>query len=645
MIPQGNRLMARLLATSLMGTALLCTPLTGAAEQTRVDMAATSKDDLLMFWEEKELYVQTATRSEKPITQVAENMTVITAKEIEVMNANSVAEVLARVPGLFVDFGVNDFASPAQLYIQGSEARHVKVLLDGMPVNFLGEGKAETSFIPLRIVERIEIIKGAASSAWGSALGGVVNIITRNTGDNATPNGMLSSSWGEANSSNLGADLHGKNGPLGYYLHAGQQASDGLRNDRKFSRNSVFGKLLLTPTRDLDITLSGGFSNPEQNSGDIEGFEINTLLRSQFLNGSIEYRATPELTVHGGLHFFKSKLDQPVYFVADGTLIAQNIFDEQTIGGNVQATWNSGIQTLTVGGEVSRGTMDETNSYGPLSLAVSPSVDQWGIFANDTIIFGTLAVTPGLRFDHDSISGDFVSPSLGISWELGEHTVARASAARGFTSPPLGYTKGQGLSFLPNPALKAEYGWSYQVGLESGLVDLVNLKGTFFRHDTSKALSFESIPGDPNNNSSAYNRGDVTRQGYELDAETVPFHNLSLKLGHAYAHTKGETKQTSYADSSFDTYSWLIGAKYDDRRSFSALLSGSYIWWDFVGDPSPHYDTFIWDLTATKKFHLSEKTDLDAFLTVHNIFSGSHYTQAIFPNPGRWVEGGLRFRF
>ncbi|MGB9080875.1 MAG: TonB-dependent receptor plug domain-containing protein, partial [Desulfuromonadaceae bacterium] len=175
----GTRWITRLVTASLMGGALLCTPRTGAAEQVPMGMTATSDDDLLIFWEEKELYVQTATRSEKPINQVAENMTVITAKEIEAMNANSVAEVLARVPGLFVDFTTNEYVSGTQLHIQGSESRHVTVLLDGMPVNFISAGQAETSFIPLRIVERIEIIKGAASSAWGSALGGVVNIITR----------------------------------------------------------------------------------------------------------------------------------------------------------------------------------------------------------------------------------------------------------------------------------------------------------------------------------------------------------------------------------------------------------------------------------------------------------------------------------
>lgn len=658
MRPQGNRWITRLLATSLMGAALFCMPRSGAAEQVQAAVTSPPDADLLMFWEEKELYVQTATRSEKPINQVAENMTVITAKEIEVMNANSVAEVLARVPGLFVDFGTNEYVSPAQLYIQGSEARHVKVLLDGMPVNFLNDGHADTSFIPLRIVERIEIIKGAASSAWGSALGGVVNIITRSTGDHTIPNGMLSGSWGEANSLNLGADLRGKNGPIGYYLYAGQQASDGLRNSRDYNRTSIFGKLLLTPTRDLDITLSGGFSNPEVNNGEIPSAFVRgkQITRDQFLNGTFEFRATPELTLRGELNIFKSHFDQPVYFLpsfppSPGQLRIQSTFDEQSFGGNLRATWSSGIQTLTVGGEASRGDLDQTINAGPLfqgagfpaSVIINSKVDKWGVFANDTVEFGPLAVTPGIRLDHDSFFGLFFSPSLGLTWELAEHTVARASASRGFTSPWLSSLAGGGPYYAANSKLKAEYGWSYQVGLESGLADLFNLKGTLFRHETSNAIT--QIPATATELSTFINRDDITRQGYELEGDTVPFHNLSLKLGHAYAHTKGETVQASYADSSFDTYSWLIGVKYDDRRSFSALLSGSYVWWDFVGDPSPRYDTFIWDLTATRKFRTSDKTTLETFLTVHNIFSGHYYTQAVYPNPERWVEGGLRFKF
>jgi len=655
---QSNRWIIRLVTASCLGTALFCAPRVEAAEHVQMAMAAPSDEDLLMFWEEKELYVQTATRSEKPIAQVAENMTVITAKEIEAMNANSVAEVLARLPGLFVQYQINDFVSPAQLSIQGSEARHVTVLLDGMPVNDHSEGKAELSFIPVRIIERIEIIKGAASSAWGSALGGVINIITRSTGDKATPNGMLSVSWGEADSRDLAAELRGKNGPLGYYLYAGQQDSDGLLNNRDYQRSSVFAKLFLTPTRDLDITLSGGYGDPKTNTGLLQSsfgvMKAKLLLRNKFLNGTLEYRATPELTVRGGLYLFNTYSDVPTRFTADNTLVNQNIFDQQSMGGNLRATWSSGIQTLTVGSEMSHGSMDETSNAGPLyqsfglppTVSVAPTVDRWGIFANDTVEFGPLAVTPGIRLDHDSITGYFVSPSLGVTWELGEHTVARASAARGFTSPPLGYTRGQGLFYRPNPDLKAEFGWSYQVGLESGLGDLVNLKGTLFRHETSDAITATRT--------TSLNQGDVTRQGYELEADTVPFYNLSLKLGHAYTHVKGDrvilpngavVLPNGHSNPYFDNYSWLVGIKYDDRRSFSAQLSGSYVYWDLEPAQEGKYTTFIWDLTGTKRFQLNDWSTLECFLTVHNIFSGHYYTTSAYPNPGRWVEGGLKFKF
>ena len=659
---QRNRWITCLMAISTVGTALLCTPRAGAAEETQVAMAAPAQDDLLMFWEEKELYVQTATRSEKPISQVAENMTVLTAKDIEAMNADNLNEVLAHVPGLFVDFSAKDYVSNAQIHIQGSESRHVTILLDGMPVNLLSGDHAELGFIPVRIVERIEIIKGAASSVWGSALGGVINIITRNTGENATPNGTLAASYGEGNSRDGSADLRGKNGPLGYYLYAGQTNSDGLVNNRYSSRTSLFGKLLLTPSRDLDVTLSGAFSDPKSNSGEIQfkHTRSTTRLQYKFLNGSFEYRATPELTVSGGLYLNNVTFDQPITFLPDythspGQLRSQADNDERNMGGNLRATWNNGIQTLTAGIEGSRGDLDATTVAGPLfqsagypaSVLITSRMDKWGIFANDTVAFGPLTVTPGIRFDRDSLSGDFVSPSIGTTLELGEHTVARASAARGFTSPPLASLAGGGPYYAANSGLKAEYGWSYQAGIESGLADLVNLKGTLFRHETSNAIV--QIPATDTALSTSINQGSVTRQGYELEADSIPLYNLSLKLGHAYAHYKGDTVPSGHTDSSYDNYSWLIGVKYDDRRSFNALLSGSYVFWDLAPTmpayANPAYTTFIWDLTATKKFQISDKTNLESFLTVHNIFSGSYYTVSVYSNPPRWVEGGLRYKF
>jgi len=154
--------------------------------------AAQSEEEmkiLRMFCKGKDLVVS-PTRHPKPISRVAENITVVTAREIEEMNAHTVAEVLNRVPGVFVNFN-QDFGAASLIYIQGSEERHVLVLLDGVAWNFLADGHAETNSIPVGIIERIEVIKGPASSAWGSSLGGVINIITRPARTTRGPTGSI----------------------------------------------------------------------------------------------------------------------------------------------------------------------------------------------------------------------------------------------------------------------------------------------------------------------------------------------------------------------------------------------------------------------------------------------------------------------
>ena len=68
---------------------------------------------LRMFYQGKDLVIS-ATRHPKPVSQVAENITVITAKEIERMNAHTISDVLNRVPGIFLRNFNQDFGSPAR---------------------------------------------------------------------------------------------------------------------------------------------------------------------------------------------------------------------------------------------------------------------------------------------------------------------------------------------------------------------------------------------------------------------------------------------------------------------------------------------------------------------------------------------------
>src|SRR5512147_749875 len=130
--------------------------------------SAKEKSFLSMYFTDEELEVVSATRSLTSISRVAENITVITASDIELMNAHTVAEVLNTVTG----FGVELSGGPGLIsagFIQGSESRHVTVMIDGVVLNFLGSNQADLGMIPVKNLRKIELVKGPASSAWGSA--------------------------------------------------------------------------------------------------------------------------------------------------------------------------------------------------------------------------------------------------------------------------------------------------------------------------------------------------------------------------------------------------------------------------------------------------------------------------------------------
>jgi len=124
--------------------------------------------------------VISATRSLKSISRVAENVTVITVEDIELMNAHTLADVLYTVTGVQVGFDGGP-GTIAWALIQGSDFTHVTVLIDGISINNLSDNVADISSIPSQIIQKIEVIKGPASSAWGSSLGGVVNVITKSS--------------------------------------------------------------------------------------------------------------------------------------------------------------------------------------------------------------------------------------------------------------------------------------------------------------------------------------------------------------------------------------------------------------------------------------------------------------------------------
>jgi vitamin B12 transporter len=121
----------------------------------------------------------TATRTTRTADETLASVTVIDRTEIERVQASSVEELLRGVPGVSVatNGGVGKFTA---VYLRGTEADHVLVLVDGIKVGSATTGMASLQDIPVEAIERIEVVRGPCSSLYGSeAIGGVIQIFTR----------------------------------------------------------------------------------------------------------------------------------------------------------------------------------------------------------------------------------------------------------------------------------------------------------------------------------------------------------------------------------------------------------------------------------------------------------------------------------
>jgi len=127
--------------------------------------------------------VVTASRSPQPEQNVIGDVSVIDAQELQQAGQSSLADVLARHRGI----QMYDSGGPQTvtgLYLRGTNTDQTLVLIDGMRINSALSGSVNWNAIDPATVERVEVIRGAASSLYGSdAIGGVVNIITKKGGE------------------------------------------------------------------------------------------------------------------------------------------------------------------------------------------------------------------------------------------------------------------------------------------------------------------------------------------------------------------------------------------------------------------------------------------------------------------------------
>lgn len=177
--------------------------------------------------------VVTATRTEKTLLNANADVSVVTREEIENKHFKTLGEAIANVPGVNVQNmgSTGEAYADNTLYINGT--KNVVFLIDGVRVNFNGsdaEKFSNADFVDMNMVEKVEVLKGSASTLYGSdAQGGVINIITRKS--NGSVFNKIFFDYGSWSDKNYGfssvGEKNGFNWAIGYKKKDGNEFKDG----------------------------------------------------------------------------------------------------------------------------------------------------------------------------------------------------------------------------------------------------------------------------------------------------------------------------------------------------------------------------------------------------------------------------------
>ena len=170
--------------------------------------------------------VVTAARMPQPIATLTADLTVIDADAIAAAGARSFAELLQGQPGVEIVQNGGP-GSTSGVFLRGANRGQTVLLVDGLRVSSSTVGAPTLEAIPLDQIERIEILRGPASSLYGAdAIGGVIQVFTRRPGPGVS--GRLSGGLGTDDTRTVAGGLSATLGAVALTLQAGHRQSDGF---------------------------------------------------------------------------------------------------------------------------------------------------------------------------------------------------------------------------------------------------------------------------------------------------------------------------------------------------------------------------------------------------------------------------------
>lgn len=515
---------AILLALFFFGTYAQAQEQVEAQASTPVEESAQTQASIQMVDE----IAVTANRTEMRVFDTPQSVTVITKEQIKASPFENVEDIVRQAAGVynFRHFALhtNGIASP--LKMRGVGANRVLFLVDGIPQNdnfnnsiaWVGWG-----YVPKKAIERIEIVRGPMSALYGSeALGGVINIITKNPQEQRETNVTGKAGNGDT----YGSDVYysQKFKDFGLLLTGGYEKSHGFfmesplqsYNIKRYSQvGKIFGKATYDFTPDSHLSFTNIYYTHNQGQGR-PNFH-NTLGLNQY---NLTYDQKWDQVMFKGTAYI-NLADKTAFQDATGdnynSLNRKEKFPGPSVWGlDLQTTlFPSNWATVTAGASVKNISWDYDEDYMQVirdggaegkQLYISPFINaDFSFFSNKLIAnlgvrYDWIESSEGRNWDTRPDGGrplfdnsyptshwQNVSPKGGITYHPDDRTALKVSAGTGFRAPSLFelykiQVRGGGTYFrFANPDLNPEKIASYDVGAERFFTDQLWGRLTFYQ--------------------------------------------------------------------------------------------------------------------------------------------------------------------
>ncbi len=533
------------------------------------DIESTEKQD-----NQLEDITVSATRVEKPLYKIPAAIGVIDKNDIGLGKQKiGLDESLVKIPGLFMQNRYN-FAQSLKISIRGFGARAnfgtrgIKLYQDGIPLTTV-DGQGGIEDIDLNSINRIEVLRGPASSLYGSSSGGVMLFFTGDE-DDVEPYVEGNISTGEYQSKIGNIKTGGQIGKLSYFLNLSHLDVTGYRSHSR-ARNTKFNskfRYKIDDTSDFTTIFTAYDAPQADDPGGIDQASVDTD-RRQARDRNVAFNAGEDIDQQKLGFTYRKQITPNQELILRNYYLMRNFvglipvpasgyieFERFQLGGGAQYSISGdlfGRNNRTIIGVEVDSQEDDRQRYannsgfqGAQTLNQLEQGDSLGIYLrNELALTDNFELVLGLRYDKVNLEVDDIflgdgdqsielnfeelSPTAGVLWAINQKTNLYTNISSVFETPTFTELANVATGGFAN--VSAQKALNYEIGVKGHVNSRFNYDLAVFHIDVEdEIVNIVNIGG-----RSFFNNADTTRNGVEATVSFIPVAGVNMLMSYTYS--------------------------------------------------------------------------------------------------------------